>query len=457
MPLFGSKKPDVEKLLLKSDVKGLLKALTYRDDFKVRESAAAALGEIGGEHSFDGLVAALVDSEESVRKAAALSLGKSDTPEAINALSVAGSADGVLFILNNSKLPERRVKAAHVLGKMGDEHAADGLINALKHEDSSVRFAARDALSTIGGNLVADKLRVTLKDPDPYVRMNAAAALGKIGGNRAVDDLIGVLQDSDWVVRKSASEALSNIDGGYTLNRLIATLKIEKSPSVRNGIIEILSKIGLSTATEDIWDLMKASTSIQETSFLIESLGAEYAVDAVIATLRKDPLSFKNKNALYEAAGAVLSKNGDSAIKKLKAFTIDSNAAVSEFALEVTSVIQRNVMKYNAAIEDFAIESMFSIKDWDAGKRETAEKRIRGGSEPLARLYSALWDRKINVAYELVKLYPDLLKTVTNYANRQNDPYEGPALVSTTYESAKRVLEKINQHHEDLPKAPKKN
>ena len=41
MPLFGP--PDVEKLKTRGDVKGLVKALDYKKDSKLRRDAAAAL------------------------------------------------------------------------------------------------------------------------------------------------------------------------------------------------------------------------------------------------------------------------------------------------------------------------------------------------------------------------------------------------------------------------------
>ena len=44
MPLLGP--PDVEKLKAKKDVKGLIKALRYEKDVKVRYSAAVALGQL---------------------------------------------------------------------------------------------------------------------------------------------------------------------------------------------------------------------------------------------------------------------------------------------------------------------------------------------------------------------------------------------------------------------------
>jgi len=43
MPLFGP--PDIVKLRKKKDVKGLIKALQYKDDLKIRQAAAETLGQ----------------------------------------------------------------------------------------------------------------------------------------------------------------------------------------------------------------------------------------------------------------------------------------------------------------------------------------------------------------------------------------------------------------------------
>lgn len=46
MGIFGLSKPDVEKMKAKKDVKGLIKALKYKD-MVIRWDAAEALGRIG--------------------------------------------------------------------------------------------------------------------------------------------------------------------------------------------------------------------------------------------------------------------------------------------------------------------------------------------------------------------------------------------------------------------------
>ena len=72
MPLFGP--PDIEKLTVKRDRKGLMKALGYEKDSWVRTAAAEALGQIGDARAVDSLIAALKVKDRDARKAAAAGL-----------------------------------------------------------------------------------------------------------------------------------------------------------------------------------------------------------------------------------------------------------------------------------------------------------------------------------------------------------------------------------------------
>jgi HEAT repeat protein len=67
--LFGP--PNVEKLKSKRNVPGLIKALSYKKYTKVRGAAAEALGQISDARAVEALSAALKDSELHVRMRAA--------------------------------------------------------------------------------------------------------------------------------------------------------------------------------------------------------------------------------------------------------------------------------------------------------------------------------------------------------------------------------------------------
>ncbi|MHA1280458.1 MAG: HEAT repeat domain-containing protein [Candidatus Helarchaeota archaeon] len=61
MPLFGP--PNIEKLKAKRNVKGLIKALDYEKDWKVRRDAVLALKHIGDVNAIGPLINALKDKK----------------------------------------------------------------------------------------------------------------------------------------------------------------------------------------------------------------------------------------------------------------------------------------------------------------------------------------------------------------------------------------------------------
>ena len=71
------------------------------------------------------------------------------------------------------------------------------LINALKDEDSYVRWSAAEALGNIKSDTAVQPLINALKDEDSDVRWRAAEALGNIKSDTAVQPLINALKDED--------------------------------------------------------------------------------------------------------------------------------------------------------------------------------------------------------------------------------------------------------------------
>lgn len=75
------------------------------------------------------------------------------------------------------------------------EKAIPELVNALNHEDSSVRGSAADALGKIGSDAAIEELVQALNDEDSSVRRSAADALGKIASPEVLPDLSLRLKD----------------------------------------------------------------------------------------------------------------------------------------------------------------------------------------------------------------------------------------------------------------------
>lgn len=78
--------------------------------------------------------------------------------------------------------------------KMKTNKDVEGLIEALKHKDLTVRRQAAEALGELGDDRAVEPLIGALKDKDTWLRWCAAEALGKIGDERAVKHLIEALK-----------------------------------------------------------------------------------------------------------------------------------------------------------------------------------------------------------------------------------------------------------------------
>jgi len=140
MGLFD-RKPNIEKMEAKRDVKGLIKALK---DWRVVDEAAYVLGEIGDKRAVEPLIKALEDEDRNVRWG-----------------------------------------AAEALGYIGDKRAVEPLIKALEDEDWYVRKRAAYALGDIGDKRAVEPLTEALKDDEEEVREAAECNLGKFKAKRS--------------------------------------------------------------------------------------------------------------------------------------------------------------------------------------------------------------------------------------------------------------------------------
>lgn len=194
MRVFG---PDVEKLKAKKDVKELILAL-YDGNGRVRKSAADALRTLGD----DPLIGLLSDSDERVRRTAALGIGFG------NDFVISALRD--LLSDDNDQV---RKSAVLALKTFVDTVSVDKLIDFLSDDNEWVRSRAAFSLGNIGDSAAVKPLIDLLSDSDGDVRMNATFALGKFGGAEvadAVQPLMGLLSDDNSSVRLFAVVALAN-------------------------------------------------------------------------------------------------------------------------------------------------------------------------------------------------------------------------------------------------------
>jgi HEAT repeat protein len=291
--LFGLSKSDVAKMEAKRDIKGLVKALTYKKDPDVRKAAADALGKIGDAQAIDGLALALKDQDS--RWLAEETLGK---------ISSRLTAEELVIALKHQNTTVRSL-AAETLGKIGDACAVDELIVALKDQDGSVSWKAAEALGRIGGESTVNKLLVALKDPtESGRRERAAKALGDIGDPKAVDALIEAFKDRNAALR--SSEAVGRIGGESTVNKLLIALK-DPDTAVRCMAANALGEIGDAHAVDALIATLKDQEFTVRGSFMcaLGKIGGARAVDVLVNAIKDQDANVRGQ------AVEALGKSGD--------------------------------------------------------------------------------------------------------------------------------------------------
>ena len=252
MPLFGP--PNVEQLKAKRNVKGLVKALLYRKDAGVRESAAAALESLGWQPDTGGAGAAYWAVKHQWDKC----------------IEIGAPAVKPLLVALQDKEASVRWAAAGALGQIGDAGAVSSLVAALEDADAEVRGAAVQALTRIGAPAVGQLIALLKKQAQARTyapaQLQAAALQGQrealvddaqntaaealVGiGAPAVESLITTLKDVDWRVQLLATRALGRIGDARAAEPLRALVN---ASAAKAGTINLPPAVALETRASGI-------------------------------------------------------------------------------------------------------------------------------------------------------------------------------------------------------------
>jgi hypothetical protein len=107
---------------------------------------------------------------------------------------------------------KRNKQPVRILGRIGDERAAETLQEFIDGGDVALRKVSLRALGAIGSADSVQPVANQLADENDEIRSTAARALGLIGDTRAIDPLADVLADDEAdEVRASAAWALNQI------------------------------------------------------------------------------------------------------------------------------------------------------------------------------------------------------------------------------------------------------
>lgn len=187
-------------------VRPLIESLEDRNA-DVRLVAAWALGEIKDYMAIPPLIQTLEDNDPLVREMAVLALGEIEHPTAVEPLSEAyrresGLGEAVIWALGEIGGREAEAERAAIF-------AARGRGSWDNDEVWTGRLGSTEA-SAMEGDVNA--LLAALADDSPWMRRSAAECLGCLGEERAVEGLLDALRDPEPSVRAMAIWALDEIN-----------------------------------------------------------------------------------------------------------------------------------------------------------------------------------------------------------------------------------------------------
>lgn len=291
MALFG--RPNIEKMMTKKDVRGLINTLSYTDT-EVRKSAINALGEIGDLRAFDPLLNRIRDGRDEERNIV------------VEAMVKIGSqaVDSLIEVLSNERFSKEDkfvyLAAIEALVGIGDKKAVASLLalNIVGY------WGIGKALKRIGDPAIEQAIAL-LDNEDSTVIQGAAKWLGEIRDVRAVEPLITLLGNEDNFVRIHAIEALCDICDARIVEPLIALLNDRNiSSGVITRAVQALGVIGDARAVEPLIALLgnKDIDVCNNAAKWLGVLGDDRAVGPLIALLRNEDESTREEaaEALYE-------------------------------------------------------------------------------------------------------------------------------------------------------------
>jgi HEAT repeat protein len=221
-------------------VPALEEALRGDNSYAVRAAACAALGRIGNPAALPALVTALGDTDEYVRTAAEEALERFHTP-------------ALLFSFRELlQSPDERARRAAVLAYgavMRAPDASPGLatfvVQALDDDDEAVVLAAEAGLAALPHERALPVLLDGLRAGDSGIKAGCARQLEKRIDLRAVEPLIGLILDTDSTadVRTAARQALRRHAEYLDLAGFAAAAGSAEQP-VRIRALRVLAAVG---------------------------------------------------------------------------------------------------------------------------------------------------------------------------------------------------------------------
>jgi HEAT repeat protein len=219
---------DVDSLIKKQDVRGLVRLLSY-PDFTIQWRAAEGLGKLG-QKALPRIVGLSRHPDPAVRLGMTEALADIGDPSAIPVLEK-------MLIRDESE--EVRWAAAITLGEIGDPQSIVPLVHALRDGDKYVRYGAALALRKMGWEPSGAE--------ETLLQAIAGNSWDKIRSipDLPIEPLIAIMEDRDPAIRINAFESLSALEKPVPARAAAAVLK-DSHPAVRQCAVRELPGCGFS-------------------------------------------------------------------------------------------------------------------------------------------------------------------------------------------------------------------
>lgn len=380
MRWFG---PNINKMLQKGDVAGLIKALEHKNLSK-RQEAANALGQLGKTEVILPLMYAFVkESEISAREAIIKAITVLFTGQALNPMVHAlADTNSHVQVLAGKLLAQVNYQATGpAFRTLLDDKAIDILIRSLDHRNPDVTNASASILSVMGDRSFS---RLIAELQFDYTRtVSIARILGWIKDPRAIDPLVKVLGFSN---NTGAIEALQKF--GPQVIPPLKTILHSGNPTARKNALYILQRLNAPEMFEPLTKALDDAAICRDAALALAKL-RQPAYPILLAALEDKDKDWKREAACVGLGSLSMPQATSALILALEDEKSNVRAAA---ALALGS------LKQSQAIPSL----LLALGDSDYNVASNAKKALENLDEQ--QLAKAIEDVKYGKPEDLIKL-----------------------------------------------------
>lgn len=388
MRWFG---PNINKMLQKGDVAGLIKALEHKNISK-RQEAANALGQLGKTEVILPLMYAFVkESEISAREAIIKAITVLFTGQALNPMVHAlADTNPHVQVLAGKLLAQVNYQATGpAFRTLLDDRAIDILIKALDHSNPDVISASANILSVMGDRSFSKLVAELQFDQSAIFSVrtgNMARVLGRIRNPQAIDPLVKVLGFDHSTAAEGAIEALEKF--GPQIVPPLKTAMHSGNPNARKNALHILQRLNAPEMIEPLSKALDDNVICRDAALALANLG-QPAYPILLAALEDKDKDWKREAACVGLGNLSMPEATSALILALEDEKSNVRAAA---ALALGS------LKQSQAIPSL----LLALGDSDYNVASNAKKALESLDEQ--QLAKAIEDVKYGKPEDLIKL-----------------------------------------------------